>query len=369
MSTTPIVQLTKEDEVQVRQDASRLFSQVANSDSMQLDSLMDEIGKLGMKTQEKAGQTLKLLERPVNDLMGASRAEVSNNILKLRNECEALQQSKNVGFFGKVLRKSPLKNYVYKYQSVKSNVEVIINSLRDGKDTLEENIVNMRQLKRNSLEQIYQLQTKIAFGEKLKGMFEQEIARPENEGRKAQLERGLRKVVTRIQSMTEMIMLYNQAIAATDIINDNNDKLIDSVNNAIDKTSNLITVSAMIALALNDQEKVINAVEATNKTIESQFQENARLLRQTTERTNDLLTKPAMSMEAVNSAISDLMAAIDLSEQSNRRIIDSCNDYTSKMTAINTQLANRLGHGGDATSTPVLNQSSQTDSTIRSLLD
>ena len=35
--------------------------------------------------------------------------------------------------------------------------------------------------------------------------------------------------------MTEMIMLYNQAIAATDIINDNNDKLIDSVNNAVDK--------------------------------------------------------------------------------------------------------------------------------------
>jgi len=61
-----------------------------------------------------------------------------------------------------------------------------------------------------------------------------------------------------------------------------------------------------------------------------------------------LLAKPSMSMEAVNRAITDLMAAIDLSEQSNRRIIDSCNDYTNKMTTINTQLANRLGHGADA---------------------
>lgn len=346
--STQLVQLKKEDEQQVVQEASRLIGQVAQTDSVQLDSLMDEIGKLGMKTQEKAGQTLKLLDRPVNDLMGGSRAEVSNMILKLRGECESLQQSKNVGFFGKIVRKSPLKNYIYKYQSVKSNVDAIINGLRDGKDTLEESIVNMRQLKRSSLEEIYSLQTKIAFGEKLKEMFEVEIAKPENEGRKAQLERGLRKVVTRIQSMTEMIMLYNQAIAATDIINDNNDKLIDSVNNAIDKTSNLITVSAMIALALNDQEKVISAVDATNKTIENQFQENARLLRQTTERTNDLLAKPSMSMEAVNRAITDLMAAIDLSEQSNRRIIDSCNDYTNKMTTINTQLANRLGHGADA---------------------
>jgi uncharacterized protein YaaN involved in tellurite resistance len=136
----------------------------------------------------------------------------------------------------------------------------------------------MRQLKRTSMEEIYNLQTKIAFGNKLKELFEVEIAKPENEFRKAYLGTGLRKVMVRIQSMTEMILLYNQAIAATDIINDNNDKLIDSVNNAIDKTSNLITVSAMIAMSLADQENVINAVEATNKTIEDQFKENARLL-------------------------------------------------------------------------------------------
>lgn len=50
-----------------------------------------------------------------------------------------------------------------------------------------------------------------------------------------------------------------------------------------------------------------------------------------------------MSMEAVNQAIGDLLSALDTSEQSNRRIIESCQDYTSKMTTINTQLGNRLG--------------------------
>jgi uncharacterized protein YaaN involved in tellurite resistance len=304
---------------------------------------MDDIGKLGVKTQEKAGQTLKLLDRPVNDLMSGKRVEVPNMIMKLRNECETLQQSKNVSFFGKMLRKSPLKNYVYKYQSVRTNIDAIVTGLRDGRDTLEESIVNMRQLKRTSMEEIYNLQTKIAFGNKLKELFEVEIAKPENEFRKAYLERGLRKVMVRIQSMTEMILLYNQAIAATDIINDNNDKLIDSVNNAIDKTSNLITVSAMIAMSLADQENVISAVEATNKTIEDQFKENARLLRTTTEKTTELLSKPSMSLEAVNQAIGDLLSALDTSEQSNRRIIESCQDYTSKMTTINTQLNNRLG--------------------------
>ncbi|WP_238650714.1 toxic anion resistance protein [Paenibacillus piscarius] len=341
--STQLIELKKEDEQKVVQEASQLIEQVAKTDTVALDSLMDDIGRLGVKTQEKAGQTLKLLDRPVNDLMSGKRVEVPNMIMKLRNECETLQQSKNVSFFGKMLRKSPLKNYVYKYQSVRTNIDAIITGLRDGRDTLEESIVNMRQLKRTSMEEIYNLQTKIAFGNKLKELFEAEIAKPENESRKAYLERGLRKVMVRIQSMTEMILLYNQAIAATDIINDNNDKLIDSVNNAIDKTSNLITVSAMIAMSLADQENVINAVEATNKTIEDQFKENARLLRTTTEKTTELLSKPSMSLEAVNQAIGDLLSALDTSEQSNRRIIESCQDYTSKMSTINTQLSNRLG--------------------------
>ncbi|HEU4962929.1 MAG TPA: toxic anion resistance protein [Bacilli bacterium] len=341
--TTATIELRKEDEQKVVQEASQLIQKVSTTDTMALDALMDDIGKLGMKTQEKAGQTLQMLDRPVNDLMSGKRAEVSNMILKLRNECEELNQSKNVGLFGKLLRKSPFKNYVYKYQSVKTNINSILGGLRDGKDTLQENISYMRQLKRTSMEEIYHLQTKIAFGDKLKEMFEAEIAKAGNETRKAHLERGLRKVVSRIQSMTEMIMLYNQAIAATDIINDNNDKLIDAVNNAIDKTSNLITVSAMIAMALGDQEKVIAAVDATNKTLEDQFKENARLLRTTTERTNELLSKPSMSLEAVNQAIGDLMAALDSSERSNQQIIESCKDYTTKMSAINQQMSQRLG--------------------------
>lgn len=365
--STQLIQLKKEDEQKVVEEASQLIEQVAKTDTVALDSLMDDIGKLGVKTQEKAGQTLKLLDRPVNDLMSGKRVEVPNMIMKLRNECETLQQSKNVSFFGKMLRKSPLKNYVYKYQSVRTNIDAIVTGLRDGRDTLEESIVNMRQLKRTSMEEIYNLQTKIAFGNKLKELFEVEIAKPENEFRKAYLERGLRKVMVRIQSMTEMILLYNQAIAATDIINDNNDKLIDSVNNAIDKTSNLITVSAMIAMSLADQENVISAVEATNKTIEDQFKENARLLRTTTEKTTELLSKPSMSLEAVNQAIGDLLSALDTSEQSNRRIIESCQDYTSKMTTINTQLNNRLGL--NEASQPQALKQAENDSRLSSFLN
>lgn len=337
------IQLKKEDEQKAVQEAAVIIQKVAQADTLSLDGLMDEMGKLGAKTQERAGATLKQLERPVATLMSGGSSQVSNLILSLRNECESLQQSKNVGFIGKLIRKSPVKNYVYKYQSVRTNIDAIVQGLRDGKDGLEESIVNMRTLKRSSLEEIYSLQEKIAMGNKLKELFETEIAKPENEQRKTYLERGLRKVVTRIQSMTEDILLFNQAVAATDIVNDNSDKLIDAVNNSIYKASNLITVSAMITLAIEDQLKIANAVESVNSTIEDQFKRNAELLKTSTEKSAELLKKPAMSLEAVNTAIADLITALDTSEKSNRDIIATCKTHTEKLAQINQNMSKRLG--------------------------
>ena len=343
MSMNLAVELKKNDMDKVEQEAKQVIQKVANTDNMQLDELMDQIGRMGQRTMEKAGQSLEMLQRPVNDMVAGKRSEVGNNILRLRTEIDSLSKSKQVGFFDKIMRKTPLKNYIYKYQSVKTNVDAIVMSLRNGKDTLEENMAYMRNLKRTSIEEVYNLQMRIAMGNRLKALFEEEIAKPENAGRKPTLERGLRKVVTRIQSFTEMILLYQQAIAGTDIINDNNDKLIDSVDATIDKTQHLITVSAMIAMALQDQMETIEAVNTANQTLQNMFEENSRMLKETTQKTNELLGKPAMQLEAVERAMGDLFTAMDLYEQSNRTIIKSATEQTGRMTEINQKMSDRLG--------------------------
>ncbi|QDH22291.1 toxic anion resistance protein [Saccharibacillus brassicae] len=375
MSMNLAVELKKNDMDKVEQEAKQVIQKVANTDNMQLDELMDQIGRMGQRTMEKAGQSLEMLQRPVNDMVAGKRSEVGNNILRLRTEIDSLSKSKQVGFFDKILRKTPLKNYIYKYQSVKTNVDAIVMSLRNGKDTLEENMAYMRNLKRTSIEEVYNLQMRIAMGNRLKVLFEEEIAKPENAGRKPTLERGLRKVVTRIQSFTEMIMLYQQAIAGTDIINDNNDKLIDSVDSTIDKTQHLITVSAMIAMALQDQMETIEAVNTANQTLQNMFEDNSRMLKETTQKTNELLGKPAMQLEAVERAMGDLFTAMDLYEQSNRTIIKSATEQTGRMTEINQKMNDRLGlmQGSGAGSEPTQVAAAQSESkrlqSISSLLE
>ncbi|WP_339269646.1 toxic anion resistance protein [Paenibacillus sp. FSL W8-0187] len=343
MSTIQMVQLKETDITKVEQEAQQLIQRVASTDSMELETLMDNIGRMGQKTMEQASQSLGMLQRPVNEMMSGKRSEVSNNILKLRSEIDSLSKSKQLGFFDKLLKKTPLKNYIYKYQSVKTNVDAIVQSLRNGKETLEENIVYMKNLKRSSLESVYNLQIRIAMGHKLKELFELEIAKPDNANRKTHLERGLRKVVTRIQSFEEMVMLYQQAIAGTDIINDNNDKLIDSVESTIDKTQHLISVSAMITMALQDQLDTIDAVNSANSTLQNMFEENSRMLKETTQKTNDLLGKPAIQLESIDRAMTDLFTAIDLYEQSNRSIIQSASEHTKRLSEINGKMHDRLG--------------------------
>ncbi|MDO3408529.1 toxic anion resistance protein [Saccharibacillus sp. CPCC 101409] len=374
MSTNLAVELKKNDLDKVEQEAKQVIQKVANTDNLQLDELMDQIGRMGQRTMEKAGQSLEMLQRPVGDMVSGKRSDVSNNILRLRSEIDSLSKSKQLGLFDKIMRKTPLKNYIYKYQSVKTNVDAIVLSLRNGKDTLEENMVYMRNLKRTAIEEVYNLQMRIAMGNQLKTLFEEEIGKPENAGRKTTLERGLRKVVTRIQSFTEMIMLYQQAIAGADIINDNNDKLIDSVDATIDKTQHLITVSAMIALALQDQMETIEAVNTANQTLQNMFEENSRMLKETTQKTNELLGKPAMQLEAVERAMGDLFSAMDLYEQSNRSIIKSATEQTGRMTEINKQMNDRLGlmqsGGADAQPTRIEAQKeSQQLQSISNLLE
>ncbi len=342
MSTQAIL-LKDSDVVRVQQEAQSTIQRISAADAGQLDSLMDEVGRMGQKTMEKAGANLTLLERPLNDLLSGKRSEIAGNIMKLRNEVDDLNRSKDLSVFQRILRKTPMKNYIMKYQSVRTNVQAIISALRNGKDTLEENVVHMRNLKQMCLQEMYNVQQRIELGNQLKVLFEQEMAKPENESRKPQLEKGLRKVVTRIQALTEMIMLYQQAIAGADIINDNNDKLIDSVDATIDKTQHLITVSAMIATALEDQMKVIDAVNATNDMLGKQFAENARMLNETTQKTTQAMTKSAMSMEQINQAMNDLTSAINRCEESNRTIIASATEQTNRLQEINKQMGQRLG--------------------------
>lgn len=142
--------------------------------------------------------------------------------------------------------------------------------------------------------------------------------------------------------MSQAVMVLQQSLASVDIIIENNDKLEEAIFNAVTMTKNVITVSASIQLALSNQQKVIKAVKNVNEATESMLLSNADLLKKNTEETLKTLEEPAIALESFKKAYDDVFKAIQLTEQSNERIIENSKKFIAELETLNKEMKQKL---------------------------
>ena len=145
-------------------------------------------------------------------------------------------------------------------------------------------------------------------------MLEAEKQNPERQRDIPLINDALEKILVRTRNMQQAKSVLLQSIASVDIIKKNNEKLTEAIRNAITMTQNVVTVSAAIQLALTNQRKTIDAVNATNEAIESMVLSNSQALKQNTEETTKLLENPAISMDKLRESFQNVFAAIEASE-------------------------------------------------------
>ncbi|WP_373370386.1 toxic anion resistance protein [Alkalicoccobacillus plakortidis] len=245
-------------------------------------------------------------------------------------------------WFDKVLRRNPVEQYAKKYQTVESQVDHIIEGLLTGKDKLEEDNVMLIQLKGVARERIEKLNIQIQHGTELHELLEQEMTSEQWKDNPNELKKGQLKITTRVKNMSQAVMVLQESLASVDLIIENNEKLEEAIFNAITMTKNIITVTASIQLALNNQQKVIKAVRNVNEATESMLLSNAALLKQNTEQTLKTLEEPAIALEAFRKAYQDVFDAIELTEQSNERIVTSGKQFIIEMDELNKEMKTKL---------------------------
>ncbi|WP_280768163.1 toxic anion resistance protein [Salipaludibacillus daqingensis] len=325
--------------------ASQYVEEIRSQEN--LNDILNSIGKLGTREQEKAGESLEALKRPVSDMMNNPNNELPDQLSKLKDvvsdlEPNYLQEGKFKQFLSKIIRKSPAEKYAQKYQSIESEVETIIGSLLHGKDRLQEDTVMLHQLKDVARERITGLNEQIGVGKQLNEMLEQEIQKDEWKDDPSVVQKGQQKVLSRVKNMQQAVLVLQQSLASVDIIVENNDKLEEAIFNAITMTKNIITVTASIQLSLSNQKRVIDAVQSVNKTTESMLLNNAQMLKSNTEETLKTLEEPAVAMETFKKAYEDVYSAIEMTEQSNTRIIESSKKFITEMEQLNEQMEHKL---------------------------
>ncbi|MDM5154950.1 toxic anion resistance protein [Bacillus sp. DX1.1] len=336
-----------EELVELNKEADLYVQKLNSEQNMDLSKVLSQLGDLGDKEQRDAGQTLSALKRPVTAMMNGKNEDIPNTLLDLRKVVSELDPNslKTTGMkkiMYKVFKKNPMETYVHKYQSIDKQIEEIIRSLLVGRDNLQEDTVGLEMLKEQSYAKIHGLDKQVYLGRKLAGMLEVEKQNPERQKDIPLINDALEKILVRTRNMQQAKSVLLQSIASVDIIKKNNEKLSEAIRNAITMTQNVVTVSAAIQLALTNQRKTIDAVNATNEAIESMVLSNSQALKQNTEETTKLLENPAIGMDKLRESFQNVFAAIEASEKSSERIIESSKKFVIELDTFNDEMKQKL---------------------------
>ncbi|QQK79953.1 toxic anion resistance protein [Salicibibacter cibi] len=338
-------QLPEEAQSKAEEAAKGYMEKFKESDDA--SSLVNELGGLGEHEQKQAGESLEALKRPVGEMLEQKNNELPDRLYDLRQkvaslEPDHLKESRLQKTLNKLIRRDPVEQYAKKYKTVEGQVENIIESLLAGKDKLQADNLMLDQLRETANERIQNLEQQIETGKQLNEMLEAEMTAEEWRDNPVSLQKGQQKVVTRIQNMSQAIMVLQQSLASVDLIKENNEKLEEAIFNAITMTKNVITVTASIQLALGNQKNVIDAVQNVNQATEDMILSNAKTLRSNTEETLKTLEEPAVAIESFREAYEDVQAAIDITEQSNERIVKSGKAFIAELEKLNEDVRKKL---------------------------
>ncbi|MBB6449093.1 uncharacterized protein YaaN involved in tellurite resistance [Geomicrobium halophilum] len=338
-------ELPQEEKNEAEKAAQNYMDKFKNSDDA--TDLINQLGDLGEHEQKLAGDSLEALKRPVGEMLEQKNNELPERLYDLRQqvsslEPEHLKEGRLQKTLNKILRRDPVEQYARKYRTVEGQVENIIESLLAGKDKLQEDNLMLDQLRDTANERIHNLEKQIETGKQLNEMLEAEMTAEEWRDNPTPLQQGQQKVVTRIKNMSQAIMVLQQSLASVDLIKENNEKLEEAIFNAITMTKNVITVTASIQLALGNQKNVIDAVQNVNQATEDMILSNAKTLRSNTEETLKTLEEPAVAIESFRQAYEDVQAAIDITEQSNERIVKSGKAFIAELDTLNREVRKKL---------------------------
>lgn len=312
-----------------------------------IDRLLEKLNGLGADAQKNAGESLEALKRPVKEMMDQPNNDLPENLHRLKEvvgelEPSHLKKGQFQGFLTRLFRRNPLEQYAQKYKTVEAQVENIVEALLVGKDKLQKDTVMLQQLKEVAIARIDGLNEQIEIGKQLNLMLEEKANQAQAAEKKPALIKGQQKVISRIKNMSQAVLVLQQSLASVDLIVENNEKLEEAIFNAITMTKNIITVTASIQLALGNQKKVIDAVKNVNEATEAMLLSNAQALKSNTEETLKMLEEPAIAIETFKKAYEDVYSAIQLTESSNERIIESGKKFIIELEELNTQMKQKL---------------------------
>ena len=280
------------------------------------------VSALGDKEiRQSADVSNRMLQRPVAVLRdGGMKTGVAKSLVDLRVTVQDLDPGAH-GLDGKahkLLGKLPFGNkvnsYFDRYKSAQSQLDAILNALRDGQDELRKDNASIEQEKQNLWQAMQALQRYAYMAKSVDARLEARIAEIEatdSERAKVLKEDVLFPVRQKHQDILTQLAVSAQGFLALNVIRHNNDELIKGVDRASTTTVAALRTAVIVSQALATQKLVIDQVSAVRATTSNIIESTSEMLKTQAGDIHQQATSAAVETEKLQAAFQNVYATLD----------------------------------------------------------
>ncbi len=347
------------DMVKELEDESKvLVAQLREASGSHELKLIDRIVSIGLKAQRTAGADLDLLRTRIRDMLtqGKTSDKLSNELIGLRMALNAINPHELIrnNFASKLLSKFPffkvldpgikaLKKMAIRYESVSNQVWIIEKKLREGRLMLTRDNLELRKLYEQIEEKQSPVQKNAYLGECIVQQLRDVIEHTQDPMKRNRLQNAMHDVSMRVQDLRTMEEIFLQFFVSIDLTRQNNSRLGQAVERTLTLATNLVAVGLAIQTALFRQKRVIDATQKTREFLGNLIVANAATIKQHTTDIGDVYNQPAIAVEKVTKAHSEIVEALEIAIQLKQKGIDNAQENIGKLTKMSSELQKRIG--------------------------
>ncbi len=302
---------------------AKLFA-IDPNDLKTVDQARIAVEDMGVKLQGEAARKSAMLKEPISTLAkrGEDGGPVAKALVDLRVEVEALDPAKfdlEPGWFSRTLGflpflGTPLKKYFIRYESAEAQIDAIMTSLQNGRETLRRDNITLADDQRVMREMTFNLEKTISLAQhidqQLSAKLEAEVP-SDNPKYKFVQEELIFPLRQRIQDLQQQLIVNQQGVLAMEIIIRNNKELVRGVDRCSNVTVNALQVAVTVALALADQKIVLSKINMINETTDNLIGTTAKMLKEQGAAIHKQAASTMLSMDNLKEAFANVTAALE----------------------------------------------------------
>jgi len=339
-------------------ESKELVKQLGEASGSQELKLIDRIVGIGLNAQRTAGADLDLLRTRIRDMFtqGKTTDKISNELIGLRMALNAINPHEltRKNFASKLLSRFPffrvfdpgikaLKKMAIRYESVSNQVWIIEKKLREGRLMLTKDNLELRKLYEQIEEKQSPVQKNAYLGECIMQQLGDVIEHVQDPMKRSRLQNAMHDVSMRVQDLRTMEETFLQFFISIDLTRQNNTRLGQAVERTLTLATNLVAVSLAIQTALFRQKRVIDATQKTREFLGNLIIANAATIKKHTTDIGDVYNQPAIAIEKITRAHSEIVEALDIAIQLKQEGIDKARENIGKLTKMSSELQKRIG--------------------------